>query len=147
MLNRRSFLECGLSAAAASLALPHVAGARSAAAARVKSFELDEVTITELQARLQSGELTARILAGKYLERIAEIDKRGPAVNAVIELNPDALAIADALDAERRQRGPRGPLHGIPILLKDNMGTADRMTTTAGSLALAGFAPGKDAGI
>jgi amidase len=147
MLNRRSFLQCGLNAATASVALSHVAGAKSAAAAGVKSFELDEVTLTELQARLQSGEFTARILVEKYLERIAEIDKRGPAVNAVIELNPDALSIADALDAERRQRGPRGPLHGIPILLKDNMGTADRMMTTAGSLALAGFMPGKDAGI
>jgi amidase len=105
------------------------------------------VTITELQERLATGEFTARDLVEKYLERIAEIDRRGPAINAVIELNPDALAIADALDAERKQKGPRGPLHGVPVLLKDNMGTADRMATTAGSLALAGFTPCKDAGI
>jgi amidase len=147
MVNRRGFLQSGLNAAAASLALSQVAAAKKVTAVGVKSFDLDEVTITELQQRLQSGEFTARVLAEKYLERIAEIDKRGPAVNAVIELNPDALAIADALDAERRQKGPRGPLHGIPLLLKDNMGTADRMTTTAGSLALAGFIPGKDASI
>jgi amidase len=147
MLNRRSFLGRGLNAATVSLALSHVASAGRATAAGVKSFDLDEVTIAELQERLESGEFTARVLAEKYLERIAEIDKRGPAVNAVIELNPDALAIADALDKERRQKGRRGPLHGIPVLLKDNMSTADRMTTTAGSLALAGFIPGKDAGI
>jgi len=147
MLNRRSFLGCGLNAATASLALSHVASAKRATAAGVKSFDLEEVTLTELQLGLESGAFTARILVEKYLERIAEIDKRGPALNAVIELNPEAPAIADALDAERRQRGPRGPLHGIPVLLKDNMGTADRMTTTAGSLALSGFIPGKDAGI
>jgi amidase len=147
MLNRRSFLERSLNAAAASLALSHVAGAQSVQTVGAKSFELDEVTITELQERLQSGEFTARSLVEKYLERIAEIDKQGPAINAVIELNPDALSIADALDAERRHGGPRGPLHGVPVLLKDNMGTADRMATTAGSLALAGFIPGKDAGI
>jgi amidase len=147
MLNRRSFLENGLKAATVSLAVPHVAAAKGVAAVGVKSFDLDEVTITELQERMESGELTARVVAEKYLERIAEIDKRGPAVNAVIETNPDALSIANALDGERRQRGPRGPLHGIPVLLKDNMGTADQMMTTAGSLALAGFIPGKDAGI
>lgn len=146
MLNRRNFLGAGLQAATASLALSHVASVESAGAG-VRSFELDEVTLTELQERLDSGEFTARILVEKYLERIAEIDQRGPAVNAVIELNPDALSIAEALDVERRQGVRRGPLHGIPLLLKDNMGTADRMTTTAGSLALAGFIPGKDAGI
>lgn len=147
MLNRRSFLGRGLNAATASLALSHVASARRVTAVGAKSFDLDEVTIAELQERLESGEFTAHILAEKYLERITEIDQRGPALNAVIELNPDALAIADALDKERRQKGRRGPLHGIPVLLKDNMSTADRMMTTAGSLALAGFIPGKDAGI
>ena len=91
-----------------------------------------------------SGKLTARMIAEKYLARIDAIDKRGPAVNAVIELNPDALAIADALDRERQAKGPRGPLHGIPVLIKDNIATRDRMQTTAGSLALVGSVPPKD---
>ena len=147
MLNRRSFLEYGLNAATASFAPLAVAAAKTTPVVAARAFDLEEATLTELQARLEAGEFTARSLVEKYLERISELDKRGPAINAVIELNPDALAIADALDVERRLHGPRGPLHGIPILLKDNMGTADRMTTTAGSLALAGFIPGRDAGL
>jgi amidase len=115
----------------------------------LKPFELDEITIPELQDGMKSGRFTARLLAEKYLGRIDEIDKpdsakRGPAVNAIIELNPDALSIADTLDQERRAKGPRGPLHGIPVLIKDNIDTADRMMTTAGSLALVGSKPSKD---
>jgi amidase len=94
---------------------------------------------------MQSGRETARSLAEKYLARIDAIDKRGPSLRSVLEVNPEALAIADRLDAERKSRGPRGPLHGIPILLKDNIATADRMMTTAGSLALVGATPPKDA--
>jgi amidase len=117
-----------------------------ALAAPEKTFELEEATVADLQARMKSGELTAQSLAEKYLARIDEIDKRGgPAVNAIIELNPDALAIAAALDKERREKGPRGPLHGIPVLIKDNIDTADRMMTTAGSLALAGSIAPRDA--
>jgi len=112
-----------------------------------QTFELEEAGVADLQKRLQSGELTARSLAEKYLARIDENDKRGPQLNAVIELNPDALTIADSLDAERKTKGARGPLHGIPVLIKDNIGTADRMSTTAGSLALAGFTPDADAGV
>jgi len=108
------------------------------------AFELEEVTIPDLQKRMREGSLTARALAGRYLERIDAIDKRGPNLNSVIELNPDALAIAAALDAERKAKGPRGPLHGIPILIKDNIDTADRMMTTAGSLALAGSIAARD---
>jgi len=108
-------------------------------------FELEEATIAELQQRMESGRATARSLAEQYVARIDAIDRGGPALRSVLELNPDALAIADRLDAERRSRGPRGPLHGIPILLKDNIATADRMMTTAGSLALAGARPSKDA--
>ena len=115
--------------------------------ADVKPFELAEVTLADLQQSLSSGKYTARSLAEKYLGRIAEIDTNGPGLNTVIELNPDALAIADALDAERKSKGPRGPLHGIPVLIKDNIGTADRMMTTAGSLALLGFTPPKDSGV
>lgn len=106
---------------------------------------LPEWTISDLQERLESGELTARRLAELYTERISEIDKNGPYLNSVIELNPDAPEIADTLDAERKAGKVRGPLHGIPILIKDNIDTADRMQTTAGSLALEGHIPDKDA--
>lgn len=111
---------------------------------------LEEATILDLQEKMGGGrpgrgELTVRQVTEWYLARIAAIDKSGPAVNAVIELNPDALAIADALDAERATKGPRGPLHGIPVVLKDNIDTADRMMTTAGSLALEGSIPAQDA--
>ena len=109
------------------------------------SFELDEVTINELQEGMRSGKLSARSLTKKYLERIDDVDKNGPAINSVIELNPDALAIADSLDRERKSKGARGPLHGIPILIKDNIDTSDRMMTTAGSLALLGSTPSRDA--
>jgi len=94
---------------------------------------------------MQSGRATARSLAEQYIARIEAVDRGGPALRSVLELNPDALDIADQLDAERKARGPRGPLHGVPLLLKDNIATADRMMTTAGSLALAGVKPPKDA--
>jgi len=110
----------------------------------VKSFELDEITIADLQDGMKSGKFTARSLAEKYTARIEEIDKQGPGINSVLELNPDALAIADSLDRERKAKGPRGPLHGIPVLIKDNIDTADKMMTTAGSLALVGSKPPKD---
>jgi amidase len=114
------------------------------AATEVKAFELEEITIPELQDGMKSGKYTARSLVEKYHARIEEIDKRGPAVNAIIELNPDALSIADALDQERKAKGPRGALHGVPVLIKDNIDTADKMMTTAGSLALVGSKPSKD---
>ena len=125
------------------------ASARAATApgppAAVPPFDLDEATISDLGEAMGSGKLTARAIAEKYLARIEAIDRRGPALRSVIELNPEALGIADALDRERKEKGPRGPLHGIPILLKDNIDTADRMSTTAGSLALVGARPPKDA--
>lgn len=114
------------------------------APAAVPSFEFDELTISELQDGMKSGKDSARSLAEKYLARIQAVDKRGPAVNSVIETNPDALAIAEALDRERKEKGPRGPLHGVPVLIKDNIDTADKMMTTAGSLALVGSKPPKD---
>lgn len=147
-LSRRKFLATGVEAGAVTLALPALARMGAAApAAGVEPFELDEVTIGGLQDGMKSGKFTARSLAEKYLGRIQAIDKQGPSLNSVIELNPDALAIAGALDAERKAKGPRGPLHGIPVLIKDNIGTADRMMTTAGSLALLGFTPTKDSGV
>lgn len=106
---------------------------------------LPEWTITELQEKMESGELTSRRLAELYLTRIQEVDKSGPYINSVIELNPDALEIADALDAERKAGKTRGALHGIPILIKDNIDTNDKMQTTAGSLALEGHIAEKDA--
>ena len=106
---------------------------------------MEELTIQEAQSRMTAGELTARQLTEMYLARIAEIDQSGPRLNSVIEINPDALEIADALDRERTERGPRSPLHGIPILIKDNIDTHDQMQTTAGSVALAGSIAAEDA--
>jgi amidase len=110
----------------------------------VPSFELDEITIGELQHGMESGKFTARSIAELYLARIEAIDRNGPTLRAVIETNPDALAIADDLDKERKAKGARGPMHGIPVLIKDNIDTADGMMTTAGSLALVGAKPPKD---
>lgn len=107
--------------------------------------ELEEKTISELQDAMAAGTLTARGLVEMYQARIQALDQAGPALKSVLEINPDALALADALDEERRTTGPRGPLHGIPILLKDNIATADQMQTTAGSLALVGARPARDA--
>jgi amidase len=123
--------------------LPALAGARELAAsaspaAEIRSSELDELTVADLQAGMQSGKFTSRSLVEKYLGRIEEIDRGGAKVNSVIELNPDALAIAEALDKERENKAVPGPLHGIPVLIKDNIDTADKMQTTAGSLALVG---------
>ena len=109
------------------------------------AFELDELTISDLQQGLQSGKYSSRELVEKYSDRITEIDKKGPALYSVIELNPDAEKIATALDRERKEKGPRSPLHGVPILIKDNIDTQDRMMTTAGSLALVGAKPLRDA--
>lgn len=110
----------------------------------VLAFEFDEITIADLQDGMKSGKYTARSITENYLARIAAVDKGGPTVNSVIEMNPDAAEIADALDKERKEKGPRGPLHGIPVLIKDNIATADKMQTTAGSLALVGSKPPAD---
>ena len=107
--------------------------------------DLEEQTIADLQAAMESGKYTSRQLVEMYSERIAALNTNGPMLRAVIEMNPDALAIAERLDRERAEHGPRGPLHGIPILLKDNIDTADGMETTAGSLALVGAKLTRDA--
>jgi amidase len=106
---------------------------------------MQEYTIQELQEKMGSGELTARQVAELYLERIDSMDRKGPKVNSVIETNPDALSIASSLDEERRASKVRGSLHGIPVLLKDNIDTHDRMQTTAGSLAMEGHVAARDA--
>src|SRR3954471_10805600 len=109
------------------------------------AFPLEEATIAQLQEAMSAGRYTSRRLVELYTERINAIDRDGPTLRAVIELNPDALSIADALDAERKSGRVRGPLHGIPILIKDNIDTGDRMMTTAGSLALEGGPAPRDA--
>jgi amidase len=151
-LNRRDFLKTGLTGAVAAAAFPALAstGMENGAASPPptedgQSSELGEITITGLQEGMNSRKYTALSITEKYLARIKAIDQQGPALNSVIEVNPDALAIADALDKERKEKGARGPLHGIPVLIKDNINTADRMATTAGSLALVGSKPPKDA--
>jgi amidase len=103
--------------------------------------------VTALQAEMQAGRLTARQIAEHYLARIAEVDGKGPTLHSIIEINPDAPSLADELDRERKLKGPRGPLHGVPVVLKDNIDTADRMTTTAGSLALEGSIAPRDSGM
>jgi amidase len=152
-IGRRAFLQLG-TAFGTAVALPASVVAvattsQSKGAGNNKSvqepFELDEVTISQLQTSLESSQYTARSLAELYLRRADEVDSGGPAIHAIIERNPDALGDADALDAERRTRGPRGPLHGIPVLVKDNIDTADKMRTSAGSLALAESVAGQDA--
>jgi amidase len=149
MSPRRRFLQTGLLGGLGAAALPALAGAREKPAKppapkETASFELDELTVTDFQSGLTSGKFTARSLTSNYLARIEEVDRHGPSLRSVIEMNPDALAIADALDKERAAKGVRGPLHGIPVLIKDNIDTADRMQTTAGSLALAGSRAAKD---
>jgi amidase len=148
--SRRKFLQAALTTGGTAALFPALSAGRTitptteSAATEVKAFELEEITIPELQEGMNSGKFTARSLVEKYRARIEEIDKQGPAINAIIELNPDALSIADALDQERKAKGPRGPLHGVPVLIKDNIDTADKMMTTAGSLAMVGSKPPKD---
>ncbi len=148
-ITRRDFCQLTTLGAAAALVTPGCSTAtldRPAAGSAdgIPPFVLEEATISDLQHRLASGELTAVSLTKQYLARISELDRRGPTLRSVIELNPDALAIATALDQERKTKGPRGPLHGIPILIKDNIATHDRMTTTAGSLAMVGCLAPRD---
>ena len=150
VLTRRRFLRSSVLGSATVVAAPALSPKSEPLSAApsshgTKAFELDETTIAALQAGMKSGRYSARAIVQKYLARIEEIDKRGPALNSVLELNPDALATAEALDKERKAKGARGPLHGIPILVKDNIGTHDRMSTTAGSLALQGSVPPQDA--
>jgi len=143
-LSRRDVLKMGvLAGAGASIAA--VGGTAVASAASARS-DLNEKTIVQLQGLMSQGKLSAVDLVEFYFDRISHLDQAGPRVNSIIELNPDARSIAQALDRERRATGPRGPLHGIPVLLKDNVDTHDRMQTASGSLALAGIpAPSMDA--
>ena len=146
--SRRGFVGAA-AAIAASVAIPsRVAEAQPPdRPPRIAPVAIDEKSIAELSAGMKSGEYTAHSLTTQYLDRIASLDRQGPSLRHVLETNPDALAIANTLDAERRAGRIRGPLHGIPVLVKDNIDTADRMTTTAGSLALEGTIATRDAHI
>jgi len=141
-VNRRNFIQLSSIAASGVLIEGNV---MAADAKKPGDFNLVEATIADLQQAMTSGTTNAKKLTELYLARIKAIDKSGPNLNAVIELNPDALSIAESLDEERAKKGKRGPLHGIPILLKDNIATADKMSTSAGSVALANVQPPRDA--
>jgi amidase len=147
-MKRRDFLQTTAAGCVVTIASPVSALAIEDTARQPPStppaFELDEWTFSQLQQAMTSGRYSSKQLVEKYSDRIGDIDKKGPAINAVIEMNPDAERIAADLDRERKEKGPRGPLHGVPILIKDNLDTADRMMTTAGSLALVGAKPARD---
>jgi amidase len=147
MPNRRTPLRLpalALTLALAACSQPHAPPAMDGPSAAA-ALDLSEAGVADLGARMAAGELSSRRITQWYLDRIAAIDDAGPLLNAVVEVNPDALAIADAMDAERAAGKLRGPLHGIPVLLKDNIDTGDRMKTTAGSLALAEHVAPSDA--
>jgi amidase len=147
--SRRGFLEASALAGVAAMAA-HDAGASAPAGpfgrdAAPTAADLEELSIDAVQEGLRVGKFTSRSLTQRYLERIASLDQKGASLRCVLETNPDALAIADALDQERKAKGPRGRLHGVPVLVKDNVATADKMMTTAGSLALVGSTVPRDA--
>lgn len=149
-MKRRNFLSAGLCGLGGTLTLLYACrepakGVEGSPASPLVDFPLEEAGIGDLQERMQKGELTSKKLCQLYLDRIADIDRRGPLLNSVIELNPDALTIADNLDKDRAAGQIRGPLHGIPVLIKDNIDTGDKMMTTAGALALEGNIATQDA--
>jgi amidase len=142
-MQRRNFLKTGTLAGLTLTTLSAISCSSPATDTKTGTdtpsaddFELNEATVDQLQKLMQDGKHTARSIAELYLDRIAAIDKSGPKLNAIIELNKSALDIADGLDKERKAGKLRGPLHGIPVLIKDNIDTGDNMHTTAGSLAL-----------
>lgn len=151
-MNRRNFLK-NSSAAGASVAAISLLGCKEESAPKIDVtdnqaedlFELNEATIDSLQEAMKSGKYDSQKITQLYLDRIQQIDKSGPKLNSVIELNPDAISIAAQMDEERKNGKIRGPLHGIPVLIKDNIDTADKMQTTAGALALEGNIAKKDA--
>jgi amidase len=152
-MNRRKFILSTSVAAAASTVLAS-ASFPLQAKEKIKSgsdevidddFDLNEITIDELQERMSSGKLSSKKITEMYLKRIAKMDKQGPTLNAVIELNPDALEIAEQMDEERKNGKIRSRMHGIPVLIKDNIDTGDKMMTTAGATAMIGNMASKDA--
>ena len=144
-LSRREFAELTSLAALGALFPGRVAGRAGGAPRSQQAFAFEETTIAQLEDGMKAGRLSARGVAQAYLDRIAALDGQGPTLRAILEINPDALSIAEAMDAERRRGKVRGPLHGIPVIIKDNIDTHDRMQTTAGSLALDGNIALRDA--
>lgn len=153
-MNRRNFIKKSSLAGIAFSALQNLPKSNALASDNTDApsstpladnFPLNELTLEELQTKMQNGIYTSRMITEMYLKRIKEIDKSGPSLNSVIEINPDALAIADKMDKERKDKKPKSLLHGIPILIKDNIDTGDKMMTTAGALALVGNIASKDA--
>jgi amidase len=149
---RREFVRAGLAGGLGAALAGFNRGAAARTLARLAGepqgggrFDWEELTVRDAQAAMAAGRLSARRLTEMYLERIERIDRRGPSLNSVIETNPDALSVADSLDRERKAGRVRGPLHGVPVLIKDNIDTADKMLTTAGSLALVSARPRRDA--
>src|SRR5438067_11206978 len=158
-ISRRTLLRTSALGAVTTALAPALSAGRAVAAAdpeppQAGAFEFDEANISDLQRRMNSGEVSAQSLTKAYLARIDEMDDnctrtacretKTPGLNSVIEVNPAALAIAEKLDQERKTKAPLGPMHGIPVLIKDNIDTADAMETTAGSLALVGSKPAQD---
>lgn len=147
---RRKFLKTSVMGGLAAASISPLAFIKrdlpsSFSITEIQSSEFEEITIADLTEGIKSRKYTVRSIAEHYISRINEIDKKGPAINSVIELNPDALAMADALDKEFKEKGSRGPMHGIPVLIKDNIDTADKMQTSAGSLVFGDSRPSKDA--
>ncbi|OAQ40446.1 amidase [Pedobacter psychrophilus] len=152
-MNRRKFIFSTSVAAAASTALASTSFLLQAKEkvnqasddVFADDFELNEITIDQLQEKMEKGKLTSKTITEMYLKRIAKMDKKGPLLNAVIELNPDAIKIAKQMDDERKNGKIRSRMHGIPVLIKDNIDTGDKMMTTAGATALIGNIASKDA--
>ena len=141
--SRREFVGT-IAVGAVGVAATSMESGSATAQTSVPEFPFAEATIADLQKAMESGAVTSKRLVEMYLGRIEALDRSGPLLRAVIEVNPDAVAIADAMDVERATKGPRGPLHGIPVLVKDNLDSADHMATTSGSLALVGAKPTRD---
>ena len=148
-MKRRQFLKASSASCLAITTLDLISCQSNSSSLKpnenAQAFALEEVTIDELQQKMASGELSSRSITEMYLQRIETMDKNGAALNSVIELNPDALSIADAMDKERKDGKVRSAMHGIPVLIKDNIDTGDKMMTTAGALALEGNRASKDA--
>src|SRR3569832_2285690 len=149
-MNRRKFVKTTIVAGAGLSAIALVPATTPAENIEpgtngIPEFALEEITIDELQKKKEKGEWTSHSITQLYLKHIDALDKKGAAINAVIEINPDALAIAERLDKERKEGKVRGLMHGIPVLIKDNIDTGDKMMTTAGSLALEGHHASEDA--
>src|SRR2546425_7499139 len=144
-LSRREFAELASLAVVGTVLPATRAGEDAAPVIPQQAFALEETTIAQLQDGMKAGRLPARGVAQAYLDRIAALDRQGPTLRAVLETNPDALATADAVDGERRRGKVRGPLHGVPVIVKDNIDTHDKLQATAGSLALEGNIAARDA--